>query len=237
MRDISDEDYALQAKARAKMLWRFVWALLGVSILAIGTLLAASSTGYKTFITRADGQIIFAGLLGLLFLIGLAGLAKYSPHADVPPHLLRRHIDRHQRRWRNGLCGCILAAIPIVASLNSAVEDLSHYNSIWTILGAGAGLFGIVLFGLMLAAGPGWSGLRSDLSSIINDEFTLALRARTMRIGYLTMMLVLVAIIFTAALNPNLVISTSCWGLYAGFAVPALYYIIADWRSEGGNAP
>ncbi|MEI9885991.1 MAG: hypothetical protein WDN08_05710 [Rhizomicrobium sp.] len=32
--------------------------------------------------------------------------------------------------------------------------------------------------------------------------------------------------------RPDFALASLAWALYAGFAVPALYYVIADWRAS-----
>jgi hypothetical protein len=87
----------------------------------------------------------------------------------------------------------------------------------------------IGLFSVLMMVGPGW--FSRELHAILNDDFIRDLRARAMRLGYLTMMVAVTAALLTAIWRPDFALPALAWALYAGFAIPTLYYIIADWRA------
>jgi hypothetical protein len=92
----------------------------------------------------------------------------------------------------------------------------------------------MLLLAFILSAGPRWSG-QPGSTALPDDEFDRALRTRMMRFGYIVVMLVLSAVFLVALWQPALTLTVLIWALYAGFAVPALYYVIADWRASRAN--
>jgi hypothetical protein len=68
-----------------------------------------------------------------------------------------------------------------------------------------------------------------------DDEFDSALRARTIRFGYMLVLLLLGAVFQVALWRPDWTLTALAWALYAGFALPAFYYVIADWRASRGD--
>jgi hypothetical protein len=40
------------------------------------------------------------------------------------------------------------------------------------------------------------------------------------------------AALLATILRPDLALAALAWALYAGFALPTLYYVIADWRAS-----
>jgi hypothetical protein len=96
-------------------------------------------------------------------------------------------------------------------------------------------VFGVIAFLVfvlvaVLSVGPGING-----REFINDEFVSALRARTMRFAYMLTMLLLVGVLLVVLWWPELTLTALCWALYAGFALPAIYYVIADWRAASAH--
>ncbi|MDR3454976.1 MAG: hypothetical protein P4L96_19610, partial [Rhodoferax sp.] len=57
------------------------------------------------------------------------------------------------------------------------------------------------------------------------------LRARAARLGYWALMVAVASALLIAVWRPDLTLRVLAWALYAGFAIPALYYVIADWRA------
>ena len=94
-------------------------------------------------------------------------------------------------------------------------------------------IFVMALFSVLTIVGPGW--FSRELHAILNDEFVRDLRARTARLGYLTMMAAVAAALLTTIWHPDLALPALAWAFYAGFAIPALYYVIADWRASHDN--
>jgi hypothetical protein len=48
-------------------------------------------------------------------------------------------------------------------------------------------------------------------------------------------MMLLGGVLLIELWRPDLTLRAVSWALYAGFALPALYYVIADWRASSGD--
>jgi hypothetical protein len=230
----NDDDLIARVDASNRMMWRLVWTLSGGLALVAAAVAALVFTGYAEWQQNGWFQLGVAAVVGALFLYVLVMMGRHQlpPMEVLDPALARRRIDAKQRRWRTAMLLNIFTLF--ICVFNIAPE-----------LGDNAGLHGILPFALgfaicalpttfafLLSGGPGLRGLgQPDMRALVNDEFAVALRGRTMRFGYLFLMLALSAVLLIVLWRPALIFTALAWALYAGFAIPALYYVIADWRA------
>jgi hypothetical protein len=192
-------------------------------------------TGHADWQRNGWFQMAVAAVVGALFLYALVMIAHHHvPPMDViNPRFARRRIDAHQRRWRWAILGNVFTALFFAFSQSRALPQFAGFDSTMRLaLGLTSGLFPLLLVAI-LTIGPRWQNIgRPELSSLIDDEFAVALRARTMRVGYVFAMILLAAVLAVALWVPAWTPVALCWALFAGAAVPSLYYVIADWRAS-----
>jgi hypothetical protein len=238
MNEPSDDEIIAQWKASTRAMWRLVWILTGGLTLVVGVIAAALLTGHAELVMSFWGQVAFAVWLAVLFAITFVGIAKYykPPPEIANPRLVRRLIDAYQRRWRWIILLGIFITFVSLRNLTNFFRDAPAPQSIADVLITASIIVAVTMFVLVLAAGPGWQGMgEPGMSEILNDEFVQSLRARTMRFGYIVAMLLISAVLLIAVWRPDLTLKALCWSMFAGYALPALYYVIADWRASRAN--
>lgn len=230
----SDDEIIARSDAGKRIIWRMLLILTGGMVLLVAAIAVAILTGHAALLANFWGQTAFAAALAVLFAFTFASVVKYyrAIPASTEPRIVRRQIDMHHRRWRIIVGVNLLTTFVCVANLSRVFGEFG--SSQWPItIAIGATIVLLtVLFAIILSIGPGWAGMNNpELADTLNDEWARELRARTMRLGYILLMLLLSATLFVAILRPDLVLPALAWALYAGFAIPALYYIVADWRA------
>jgi len=213
----------------ARMKSRAVWVLIVGSALLFAVIAALDVTGHAALVLSRGGQTITAVYAGALFIYFIVMMSRYYvPSIEAEGRrLIRRKIDVYQRRWRWTILLQIFLTIPFFVFLPQVFLVFgSAHPFMRTILCAIVALLMTILVFLLLV-GPGLGG-----RELLNDEFVTALRARTMRFAYVLTMLLLGTVLFIALWRPDLTLTALSWALYAGFAVPALYYVVADWRAS-----
>ena len=230
------KDIDIQRNTRG--LWRIVWLLLGTVLVIGGAIAAALLSGHADLVENFWSQVIVSAVVVVLIAVAFVGLAKYhsipSPLSD--PLSARRHIDRYQRRWRWTLLLAIFVIAQFAWNGMHSLPGIAPGHRPWALLFGGS-VAGIALFyAYVLSFGPGWLGLiHPGVSQVLDDEFAQALRTRVMRFGYLFAMALLGAALLITLWEPAAVVPALSIALVAGFAGPALYYIIADWRAAREN--
>lgn len=230
----NDDEIIAQWKASTRAMWRLVWILIGGLALVVGVIAVALLTGHAELVMSFRGQVAFAVALVVLFVITFVGIAKYykPPPEIANPRIVRRQIDVHHRRWRIILGVNLFTTFVCVFNLSRVLPSPAAVGSMWPLAVGFCVALLPILFAFVLSVGPGWQGMAEPgLSEILDDEFVRNLRARTMRFGYVLLMVLMGAVLLTGIVNPALTLPALCWALFAGFAVPTLYYIVADWRA------
>ena len=233
-----DDEIVAQWKASTRAMWRLVWILTGGLALVVGVVAAALLSGHAELVMSFWGQAAFAGALAVLFVITFVGIAKYykPPPEIANPRLVRLRIDVYHGRWRRIILLGILVSFVFVWNLTNIFRDALAPHTILAVLIATSVIIVVIMYPFILAAGPGWQGTnKPGMSEILNDEFVQSLRARTMRFGYIVAMLLISAVLLIAVWRPDLTLKALCWSMFAGYAIPALYYVIADWRASREN--
>lgn len=211
-----------------------------LSVLIIGSALlfavvtALSLTGHAALVLSIWGQTITAVYACTLLVYFIVTMSKYfDPSIEASsPRFVRRRIDEYQGRWRWMILLQVFSMLPFFAFLPQVFWVFGAHLFMRTIL-CGIIAFLMIILVYMLSAGPGFS--QPGASDLIDDEFARALRARMMRFAYIFAMLLLGAVLVVTLWQPSLTLAVLSWALYAGFAVPALYYVIADWRASSAG--
>jgi len=209
--------------------------LLGVvaGLGLLGAFIAAAASGLPQRFGLPEGLAHWmARMFPLILLVGIVLMIvlfwrRFRPIAEIARHdVQNKLIDEDTRQQR----GILALMIPLVLFLSLAQPDLP------TTRGPGMWYTQISFVLIVLAAalmviwGPGFLDPRYRRAS--NDEHSKALRGRAARFGY---------IVAIAALCAEFCISQFA-SVYAAEAIPlliavsitlpALYYVIADWRAE-----
>jgi hypothetical protein len=228
------DDIAAKIEAGDRIAWRMVWVLIGPTVLLIAAFATAFVTGQTTLLQSEAAQIVI-GVLFAACIVYAASLVRRRFRPDIyvdasDPRIIRRRIDAHQRSWRLSLCVGILSTFPSFLSLGVGFNRLEHANRLLALAAGGTLIVTTALLLGPLMIGPGW--LDRGLRDILNDEFMRDLRGRAMRLGYLIMVVAVAAALMATIWRPDFALASLAWALYAGFAIPALYYVIADWRAS-----
>jgi hypothetical protein len=229
----NDDEIVAKLDASDRAMTRMTLAL-GGAVLLLAAVYAAAAFSGKTALLQSEGvQIAIAALFAMIVAFAFLRFGQkfrpdaYSDAAD--PRIVRRRIDAHHRYWRWTLLAGILSTSVLGLNFGYVLADLTRADRILALLAGGIMIVVIALFSVLTLIGPGW--FNRELHAILNDDFVRDLRARTARLGYLTMMAATAAALLATIWRPDLALSALAWAFYAGFAVPALYYIIADWRA------
>lgn len=235
MTDPSDDEILARIAASQRVMWRLVWTLLGGLGLIVAVVAALVFTGHAAWQQNVWFQAGVAAVMVALFLYVIVMMGRHfvPPEAAMGPTFARRRIDAHQRRWRWALLSNLLVGLFLAYNQWHALNDFAALGDdrMRLLLGLGFGLYPLLMVAI-LTVGPRWQSLgQLELAKWVDDEFSLALRARTLRVGYVFAMVLLAAVFVVTLWRPALTLTVLCWGLFAGAAVPTLYYVIADWRA------
>jgi len=233
-----DDDVMAKIEARDRATRRMIWFLLAPAVLLAVAFAAAFVTGQTALLQSQTVQIVIGALFAACILFVVLRLGRqFRPDISVAaadPRIIRRRIDAHHRTLRTYLCIGIVSTVPSLLGLRGAFNRLEHVDRFLALVVAGATILSIAAFLVPLIIGPGgW--LDRERRDILNDEFMRALRARAMRLGYLTTIVAVVAALIATLWRVDLAVPSLAWALYAGFAIPALYDVIADWRASRDN--
>jgi len=238
-RPLSNQERAALAKRELSLRkrWHAFWVFaIGLALL-LAVVAALTFTGHAALALSTWGQTITAVYAVTLLVYFIAMMSRsYVPSVETDdPRFLRRRIDEYQRRWRWTILGQIFLTAPCFAYL----------PLMFLVFGSAPFMRAVVVFIIfaliiilvfLLLAGPGLQGTSLGLTpDLLNDEFITALRARMMRFAYILTMLLLGTVLVIDLWRPDLTLRALCWALYASFALPALYYVIADWRAASAG--
>jgi len=229
MTEPSDDEIIAKLNASESFAIRF--ALVGVGLVALMalTFAAAYFSGHGALLQNEFIQAGVAVGVVVLFLTAFFGFSRrfVSLAESEDPRIVKRRIDVHHRKWRWVLVSNIPVTGICVWNFVRALNGLADIDRFFAVVFAGLIVFQVVLFTVHTLAGPG--GFSPKMHNLLNDDFVRDLRARTARVGYGIMMLAAGSALIVGTWRPDLALPTLAWALYAGFAIPALYYIIADW--------
>jgi hypothetical protein len=227
----NDDDIIAELDASGNFAIRI--ALVGVGLVALMalTFAAAYFSGHGALLQNEFAQAGVAVGVVVLFLIAFFGFSRrfVPPVESEDPRIVKRRIDVHHRKWRWFLVSNLPVTGFCVWNFVQALQGAANADRAYAALFAGLIVFQVVLFTAHTLAGPG--GFSLKMHDLLNDEFIRDLRARTARVGYGTMMLTAGSALILGTWRPDLALLALAWALYAGFAIPALYYIVADWRA------
>lgn len=232
--EMSEDEIIDRAKARDRATWRMIWVLISGIALVLGATAIAIKSGHAALVSGMWGQIVILAVIGALFAYAFVTIIKYSirPIERDSPRLVHYRRDSHQRVWRRSILFSVFMMLFVLMSVLRALPVLRGAHPLLLLVGPSVAGFMLLLV-FTLSVGPRWSG--SPGLPVPDDEFDRDLRARMMRVGYIVVMLLLGAVFLVDLWQPALTLTALIWALYAGFAVPALYYLIADWRASRGS--
>jgi hypothetical protein len=219
-------------ETRARMMRRTVRVLTsGIALLAAAMATAVYS-GHAAQVTSVWGQTVISAVVVALFVYAFVMIGKYhhlrATEADSP-RLAHRRMDSKGRDWRFMILLNVVVMFFVTLGLAGWFQALRPAPQVLLLFEAFFAGF-MLLLAFILSAGPGWQS-----TELVHDEFDSALRARMMRLGYILVLLLLGAVYAVALWQPDLTPAIVIWALYVGFAVPALYYLIGDWRASRGD--
>lgn len=233
MNRLSEDEIVARLNASEAAAERMALNSLGLVAVMALVFAAIFVTGHAAWLQNQAVQIVIAIAVGGAFLLVFLRMArKYAPPVvdASDPAIVRRRIDAHHRTWRWTIFSSLFSSIGCVAGFAFTSSKMSPADRPYVLLYAGTVTFVILLSTWVIAVGPGW--LNGRLHAILNDEFVQSLRARTLRLGYAVTMAAGAIALLIGVWRPNLAIPSLAWALYAGFAIPALYYVVADWRAS-----
>jgi hypothetical protein len=227
------DDKIVAAVQRQTSAWRrLIVSGFCAALILLGLLIAAAVCGLPQrlglpaqsvhWLIKGFPLILLAGMV----LAVVTFLRRYQPIAEIArPSVQDRLVDHDTRRQRGTLAGAVL----IVLFLGLTQPDAP------TGQGPGMGFTQIAFVLIVLAAalmvvwGPGFLNPRFRRAS--SDEFSKALRGRAAALGYMVAMAVLGIDFCISEFAPVHTAEAIPLSLAAAFVVPALYYVIADWRA------
>ncbi|HTW33407.1 MAG TPA: hypothetical protein VMD53_02230 [Rhizomicrobium sp.] len=226
----SDAEILEQLKRSQHAVWFVILSLMGC-LVASGAVVFA---GYVGAVPPVVGEYFGAATLIVWF---LAVFLRLSRRINPPPEaneerILRKRIDALQSRWRLMAVFFVLFAFTTTFSVSRALEQLSARYPALALLGGSIFVFVILLYALVAFYGPRY--LDSN-HRVINDELSHALLARALKAGYLLLMFMVGGVLLAILYRPALAVPVLCWALFAGFAMPTLYYVILQWRTGSGG--
>jgi len=164
---------------------------------------------------------VLAILLGAYVI--LVVIRYWPPKAEREPAFLRREMDNIHRRWR--WLTLILSAVAVLNTVSFVHNPQDHS-------GLSGGFIAVMLFGLaaIVCFGPGCLG--RTYRETLNDELMRTQRARAARAGYLLLMVGIAALYIVFVRWPQMAGPAAIAILCAGSVIPALYFVVLDWRSD-----
>lgn len=226
------QSHSEPAGPKLKLNLRPLWSVLATALFSgfvvAGYILADKAGVFlRAGFAQDDIDTTFGFLVGLLtgVVVAVAVLAIWRARSSCSAESLRQHIDEHHRRWRFLTCALLCFALNGTLWTSEIVAPLKPA----AVMRLGAHVFMLLMLALLVCFGPGF--LRKVYRETLNDELTRALRARALRLGYLTAIVVLAASFLLTVYNPVITTAVMSWGLFSTIAVPALYFVILDWRA------
>lgn len=226
----SDEEIIDQLKRNDRagrfMILGFLVSLISSVVLVLMGRFGAVPRVVAEYLAAAP---LIVWVLATIFLFG----RQFAPAPEADEErILRRRIDSIQSRWRWIIVVAVFTAFTTTFSTSFA---LGRPNIRYPLLApfAGASLAVVILlYSLAAFYGPGYMGRKYRIA---NDELDRALHARAFKAGYLAMMIMVAGALPAFLYRPALTGPALCWLLFAGFAIPTLYYVILQWRAGAGE--
>ncbi len=228
----TDDEIAAQERRRAK-LWNrtTLWSLLFWIAFALLLVLAfnlgipqrlGASPGLSTRLVNWFPMI----LLVLVWIAFLIYRLRFRPDPAIErPGVERMLVDDYTKRQRWTLL--IVIASALVLALNQPQVPTGHGPHDWYT--QGVFVFLMLIAALTLVLGPGFLNRRYRAANA--DELSRALRARATAFGYFCAMTALCADYVIYQVAPPMLAPAIPLSMAAAFVLPALYYVIADWRA------
>ena len=225
----SDEEIAARERQRARM-WsrKTLWSLLFWIACALLLVLAFNFNvpqrlGAKLGLPEALVIWFPMILLVVVWIIFMIYRVRFAPTPGaMRPGVQRRLVDDITRRQRWLIA--VFIPLTLILALN---QRAPHGPGDW--YGPSIFVGYMLLAALMLVLGPGFLNRRYRAANA--DEMSRALRGRATGIGYVVAMAALSALYLAHLFAPQAQGLAILLAMSATFIVPALYYIIADWRA------
>lgn len=167
-------------------------------------------------------------VLATIFLFG----RNFAPAPEAnEEHILRKRIDAIQSVWRWIMVSAVCTASMTALSTSFALGRNVRYPLLAAFAGASLAVV-MLLYSLAAFYGPRYLGPKYR---VVSDELDRALHARAFKAGYLAMMIMVAGALPAILYRPALTGPALCWLLFAGFAIPTLYYVILQWRAGSGD--
>lgn len=154
-----------------------------------------------------------------------------TPEADEE-RILRRRIDATQSVWRWIMVSSLFTALMTTVSISVSLGRLNTRYPLLALFAGASLAITILVYSLAAFYGPRYLGRKYRIAS---DELDRALHARAFKAGYLAMMIMVAGTLPAILYRPALTGPALCWLLFAGFAIPTLYYVILQWRAGAGE--
>jgi len=147
---------------------------------------------------------------------------------------LRKTVDIQHRRWRYAIIILLLGLCELAGLLTHSILKTSPPHSLNSGLGSVlfSGTFAVIAFLSVLTVvfGPGF--FLPFYRRALNDELLRALHARVARFGYVLTIIEVSAVLVMAAYKPQLVVAALPSVIAAAIALPGIYFLILDWRTD-----
>ena len=208
--------------------------IVGGCCLLAAVSLASILTGNENVLLGPWFQIPIAiAFVGWIAFVFVRHAKNPLPREANEDRIIRQRIDARQRRLRWLMLFNVLAGFGCALSDSYAFRHLGNADRIFGVFGGVSFVavlsgMGLVLPFLMFSL-PVIYGTAFLNSAATEDELSRAIRARALRMGYVTLMLAISAALVAILYRPSLAVTILPWVLFAGFAIPSLYYVFLDW--------
>jgi hypothetical protein len=226
----SDEEIIDQLKRNDRagrfMILGFLVSLVSSIVLFLMGRFGAVPLAIAEYLAAAP---LIVWVLATIFLFG----RNFAPAPEAnEERILRRRIDATQSVWRWIMVSSLFTALMTTVSTSVSLGRLNTRYPLLALF-AGASLAIVILvYSLAAFYGPRYLGRKYRFAS---DELDRALHARAFKAGYLAMMIMVAGALPAILYRPALTGPALCWLLFAGFAIPTLYYVILQWRAGSGD--
>ena len=219
MPNLSDDEIIAREKNKIRQA-RIAGLVGGLALVGFLILVWNVRPEWKDKVLPVLPVVIIAAVIAAWYLFW-----RPAPEA-MSSRIMQKRVDEFQGRFRITLL--IMTFITMQQLLQDPTLEQGAYSS---------RPFRLVL--MLLAAASliafGFGGLNRRFDLVRNDELARALRFQVSRIGYLVLMAGLCAAYLAFLYRPDLLSLVLRSGLFAGIAVPALFYIGLEWRAGRGG--
>ena len=209
LRELEPEGPETGRLLRNSFRWQWVIFALMVSIIALDFV---RPQGH--FFTKTTTLLLVA-----VFIAGAYAASKVRDVDGVVTFRSRYYLDKQSGRWRFSLLNMLIFGL-------FGARDLTQFSPSHDAIALVFSILLLLLPSVSLVMGP---------KAEFQEEITRALRGRAMRVGYVTALLVLVAVTVTAIYWPAELMTSFAWGLFTAAAMPIFAYVVLDWMSDRGG--